>query len=31
MFLPVWKLMVYLFIFYMTVEGMKKVGLIKSK
>ena len=31
MFLPFWKLFVYLFIYYMFIEGLKQVGLIKSK
>ena len=31
MFLPVWRLFVALFIYYMTLEGMKKLGLVKSK
>jgi hypothetical protein len=31
MFLPFWKLFVYMFTYYMIIEGLKQVGLIKSK
>ncbi len=31
MFLPAWKLFVYIFTYYMVLEGLKQVGLIKSK
>ena len=31
MFLPLWRLFTALFIYYMMLEGLKKVGLIKSK
>ena len=31
MFLPFYKLFVALFVYHLTFEGLKKVGLIKSK
>ncbi len=31
MFLPFYKLLQLIFIFYLMQEGMKKLGLIKSK
>ena len=31
MFLPLWKVFTYVFIYYLTLEGLKQVGLIKSK
>ncbi len=31
MFLPLWRLFVALFVYYLALEGLKKFGLIKSK
>ncbi len=31
MFLPLWRLFAALFAYYMILEGMKKLGLVKSK
>ncbi len=31
MFLPFWKLFVAVFTYYLILEGLKQVGLIKSK
>ena len=31
MFLPLWRLFVTLFVYYLTLEGLKKLGLVKSK
>ena len=31
MFLPFYKLFVALFVYHLTLEGLKKVGIIKSK
>ncbi len=31
MFLPFWNLFVAVFVYYLVLEGLKKLGLIKSK
>jgi len=31
MFLPLWRLFSLLLVYYLTLEAMKKLGLIKSK
>lgn len=31
MFLPFYKLFVALFVYHLTLEGLKQIGLIKSK
>ena len=31
MFLPFYRLFVAMFVYYLMIEGMKKMGLIKSK
>ena len=30
-FLPFWQLFAYIFVWYLFMEGMKKLGLVKSK
>ena len=31
MFLPLWRMFAYIFLYYLTLEGLKKLGLVKSK
>ena len=31
MFLPFWKLFVCVFVYYLIIEGLKQLGLVKSK
>lgn len=31
MFLPLWRLFAVLFAYYLMLEGLKKLGLVKSK
>jgi len=31
MFLPLWRMFTALFAYYLMIEGLKKLGLVKSK